>query len=148
MKKIQTAIKFENSAISFKPFKIASYDGIPIQLEGSHTFSNTMDYKITTEVPVKFLGKEATNLLSGLSKEEVEKMTVPMKIKMNGDVSKPNVVPDFTSALKVVSGKVIESQKNKLIDNLFQKTNKKSDSTGSKSKDIEKAAKNLLKGLF
>ena len=148
MKKIQTAIKFENSAISFKPFKIASYDGIPIQLEGSHTFSNTMDYNITTEVPVKFLGKEATNLLSGLSKEEVEKMTVPMKIKMNGDVSKPNVVPDFTSALKVVSGKVIESQKNKLIDNLFQKTNKKSDSTSSKSKDIEKAAKNLLKGLF
>jgi hypothetical protein len=148
MKKIQTAITFENSSITFKPFKIAVYDGIPIQMEGSHSFDNTMNYNLSTQVPVKFLGKDVTNLVSGLSKEEVDKMKVPITINLNGDVTKPNVVPDYTSALKAVSGKVIESQKNKLLNSLFKENKKEGDSASKGSNNLEKAAKNLLKGLF
>lgn len=146
MQKIQTVIQFENSAISFQPFKIATYDAIPIQMEGSHSFDNKMNYNLSTEVPVKFLGEKATSLLSGFSKEEIDKMKVPIKINLNGDVTKPNVVPDYSSALKLVSGKVIESQKNKLLKSLFKEDEKEGESTPKE--DVKKAAKNLLKGLF
>ncbi|MEI6865591.1 AsmA-like C-terminal region-containing protein [Flavicella sp.] len=147
MEKIETTIKFENSSISFQPFKIASYDGIPIQMEGSHSFDNKMNYNLSTEIPVKFLGKEATNLLSGLSEEEVDNMRVPIKINLNGDITKPNIVPDYSSALKAVYGKVIESQKNKLLNSLFKESEKDGDSSNTEN-SIKETAKDLLKGLF
>ena len=146
MKKIQTAIKFENSAISFQPFKIATYDGVPIKIEGSHSFDNKMNYNLNTQIPVQMLGKEATNLLSGLSDEEVRNMKVPIKINLNGNVNKPNVVPDYSTALKAVSGKVLESQKNKLLKSL---TGDSKDKDGNKKEsELEKAANSLLKKLF
>jgi len=148
MKKIKTALTFENSTVSFQPFRIASYDGIPVKMEGSHSFANTMNYNLSTKVPVKFLGNEALNLLSGLSKDEIDKMKVPIKINLNGDVTKPNVEPDYTSALKAVSGKVLESQKNKLLNSLLKGNKIDIDSTSSNVKKLEKEAKNLLKGLF
>jgi len=53
MKKVKAHMEFNNSKVYFKPFTIASYDRIPIQMQGYHSFNHTMDYTITTEIPVK-----------------------------------------------------------------------------------------------
>ena len=148
MKKVKTSLKFENSKVVFSPFKIASYDGTQIQMSGSHSFENKMNYNLSTDLPVHLLGKEAANLLSGLPNEEIKNMTVPLKIYIDGSVTSPKVTPDYKSALSVLSKKVLKSQKNKLIESLFKENNKEGDSTKSKGNDLEKAATKLFKSLF
>ena len=148
MKKIQAAMKFENSKVIFSPFNIATYDGTKIEMSGSHSFENKMSYNLTTALPVDLLGKEATALLSGLSEEETKNMTVPMTIRIGGSVTSPKVTPDYKSAITALSSKVIESQKNKLLNSLFKENKKEGDTTKSKRNDLEKAASKLLKSLF
>lgn len=149
MKKIEAALKFENSNVIFSPFKIASYDGIPIEMSGTHSFENKMSYNLTTDLPVKFLGNEAAALLAGLSAEDTKNMTVPMKILIDGSVTSPKVTPDYKSALTALSSKIVDTQKKKLLNSLFKETKKEGDTTSSsKGNEIEKAASKLLKNLF
>ena len=148
MKKIQTSIKFENSTISFKPFQIATYDGVAIEVQGSHSFENSMNYRLSTKVPVGYLGKETGNLLSGLPKEELKALKVPIQIKLSGAMSNPNITPDYSAALKIISQKVIESQKNKLLNSLRKNTTKEVNPKDKKENSIEETARNILKGFF
>ena len=146
MKKVETKLNFKNGTVYFDPFKIATYDGIPIEMEGSHSFENNMNYTLGTKIPAKHLGKEAANLLNGLNPNEIENIQVPIKININGSIDNPNIDPDYSAALKVITKKVLESQKNKLLDNLLGKNKKNGDNTQG-SNEIQKAKK-LLKGLF
>lgn len=148
MKKVQTALTFENSKVQFSPFKIASYDGNAIEMSGSHSFENKMDYNLSTNIPVQLLGKQAKSLLAGLSDDELNNMTVPIKIDISGNITSPKVTPDYKSALSVIASKVVESQKNKLIESILNENKKEGDTAKASGNDLEKAAKNLLKSLF
>lgn len=149
IKKISTKVSFENGVAHFKPFRIGSYDKVPIQMSGSHSFDNDMDYKLTAAVPASFFGKEATKLLSGLSAEEQNDIRVPLQVNIGGSVSKPTITPDYKSALTTLSSKIAASQTNKFVDRLLQTNSKDKDSTKTNTGDeIKKAASKLFKKLF
>ena len=149
VKKIKTFINFEKGKVNFKPFKLASYEGIPITIGGSHSFNNQMDYKLTLDLPAKYLGNSVGNLLSQLSAKDQEQMKVPFTINIGGSVTKPSLQPDLKSATAALKTQIIEAQKNKLLDKFLGSSSKSKDSTSTSPKnDIKKAASKLLKGLF
>ena len=150
LKKITTSITFENQKVVFKPFKIANYEGIPINMEGSHSFSNEMDYKLSLNLPAKYLGSQAAGFLSKMSATDVENITVPLNIKIGGSVTKPSVVPDMKTATSELSKKMVSTQKAKVTSKLMDVINKQpADSTkASPKEELKKSATKILKGLF
>lgn len=149
VKKINTHLSFDNGTVRFKPFKIGSYDKVPIQMSGSHSFDNEMNYQLLAEVPASFFGKETTKLLSGLSEAEQNNIRVPLQVNVGGTVSKPTVTPDFKSALSTLTSKIATSQTNKLVDRLLKTNTKDKDSSSTNSTDeLKKAASKLFKKLF
>ncbi|WP_139958343.1 AsmA-like C-terminal region-containing protein [Flavicella sediminum] len=148
VKKVAAKLNFAEQKVIFTPFKIATYDGMPITLGGSHSFENQMDYKVTMDLPAKYLGSEVSGLLSSLSATDQNTMKVPFTIHIGGAVSKPSVQPDLKSATSALSQKIVSTQKTKLVDKLLGKTSKEKDSTKNSSSDLKDKAKNLLKGLF
>ncbi len=149
IKKINAKASIENGMVRFSPFKIASYDAIPIQMSGTHSFDNDMNYQLLAEVPATFFGKETEKLLSGLSEAERNDIHVPLKVTIGGTISKPNVTPDYKSAISSLTSKIAKSQTNKFIDRILKTSSKEKDSTKTNtSDDIKKAASKLLKKLF
>ncbi|MFC2110468.1 AsmA-like C-terminal region-containing protein, partial [Bacteroidota bacterium] len=148
VKKIDAKLNFAKQKVIFTPFKIATYDGTPITIGGSHSFENEMDYKLTMDIPAKYLGSEVSSLLSGLSETDKNNMKVPFTINIGGAITKPSVKPDLKSATTALSKQIVSSQKTKLLNSLLGNSSKEKDSTNNQSNNLKKAAKGLLKGLF
>jgi len=148
LKKIKAQFNFAERRVEFKPFKIASYDGVPITMSGAHTFDNEMDYKVTLDIPAKYLGNDVASLLSGLSATEKNKISVPFTINIGGAITKPIIQPDMKAVMTALTTKIVSSQKNKLIDKLLGGNNQKKDSTATPENNLKKAASKLLKNLF
>lgn len=147
--KIKAFLTFENSKVIFKPFKVANYDNIPIELGGSHSFENKMDYTLNAVVPATYLGSSADKLMIGMSKAEKEKITIPLTIKIEGGMTSPSIKPDFKTAISKLSSQIVASQKEKVVNSILEKvTGKKKGEKSAPKKDLEKEAKKLFKKIF
>ena len=96
LKDLKTKLSFENGLVSVEPFTI-NYKDIAINVAGSHTFDNKLDYTATLEVPAKYLGSEVNQLISQIGEEDLENLTIPVTANIGGDYSSPNVTTDLTS---------------------------------------------------
>jgi hypothetical protein len=114
-KDITTKLSFENGEVSVKPFTI-TYEDIPIEISGSHSFSNNMNYNATLQVPAKYLGGEVNRLIGKINDPEVDKITIPVTANIDGTFSKPNIKTDLTSGVSNLTKQLIEIQKQKLIN--------------------------------
>ncbi len=148
IKKIATKFQFKNEKVNFEPFTLAKYDGNPIQFSGNHSFDNQIDYKLSTNIPAKKMGKQVTSLIQNLPEKEQDKIIVPFTIDLQGDIKKPEVKVDLQATMNTLSKKVASSQKEQLIDKLLNANKKENDSTPQTKDDLKKAATNILKGLF
>ncbi|MGB2128243.1 MAG: AsmA-like C-terminal region-containing protein [Flavicella sp.] len=150
MDKIKAFLTIENSKVIFKPFKVATYENIPIELGGSHSFENIMNYSLNAEVPATYLGKNAEKLMLGMSESEKEKIIIPLTIKIDGGMDNPSVKPDFKTAVSKLSSQVVASQKDKVINSILDKVTgkKKKGENSTPKKKLEKEAKKLFKKLF
>ncbi len=146
LKNIKTQFSFENGTVQFKPFKIASYDGIPLQMSGTHNFNNQIDYKIKMDLPASYFGKNISGLISDLSDSDQNNMKVPVILSIGGLVNRPSIKTDMKSAASKLTKKIAKRQKEKLVNDLFGGATTKKDS--KKQKDLKTTAKKLLKGLF
>jgi major membrane immunogen (membrane-anchored lipoprotein) len=155
---IKTAIQFKDGKIAIRPFDL-KYEDINIKVGGSHGLDNSMDYKATFQVPAKYLGKEAGNLVAQLNEQELKDVTVPLNATLGGSFLKPKVNTDLKAAVKDLTSQLVQKQKNKLLKQGSDKAeeliggllggNKTKDSTKSKSNDaVKDTAKKLLGGLF
>jgi hypothetical protein len=156
-KDIKTALSFENGKVSVKPFTV-KYKDIPIEVSGSHSFSNTMNYSAVLQVPAKYLGSEVNQLLGKINDTEVNKITVPVTANIGGTFSNPNITTDLTSGVTNLTKQLIEIQKQKLIGKGKDKindllggvlggnsNNTKTDSTTSKIDSTKKESKDKIK---
>ncbi|CAM1350560.1 AsmA-like C-terminal region-containing protein [Tenacibaculum insulae] len=148
---IKTHLSFNNGEVSVKPFKL-NYKDIGINIGGSHSFDQNMNYNITLDVPAKYLGKDVQGLLSKLSAKE-QNVTVPITANITGNMANPSVKTDLSSSVTKLSQKLIQQQKDKLINNTLGNllgTKKKDTTKTSATKQEDKAKKvtNALKGLF
>lgn len=115
LKDLKTKLSFENGLVSVKPFTV-NYKDIAINVGGTHTFDKKLDYKATMDVPVKYLGAEVNALISQIGEDNLENMTIPVIANIGGDYSNPNVTTDLTSGVKSLTSKLIEIEKQKLVN--------------------------------
>ncbi|MHA7942270.1 AsmA-like C-terminal region-containing protein [Formosa sp. 3Alg 14/1] len=165
-KNFKTALNFKDGQVQVKPFDLKFKD-IAVEIGGSHGFDQSLNYSALFDVPAKYLGKEATNLLAKLNDPKAENITVPVMAKIGGSIGSPSVTTDLSATATALTQKLIEMQKNELLNkgtdkvkdalNNFLGGNKSNDSTSvgaDKVKDsvqtdnIKKAADNILNGLF
>ncbi|HZJ18932.1 MAG TPA: AsmA family protein, partial [Pricia sp.] len=81
-----------------------------------HTFDKKLDYKATMDVPAKYLGGEVNKLLSQIGEEDLENLTIPVIANIGGNYSSPNITTDLTSGMKSLTSKLVEIQKQKLVN--------------------------------
>jgi hypothetical protein len=122
LKDLKTKLSFENGQVSVKPFSI-SYKDIPIEVSGSHSFSNTMNYSAILQVPAKYLGSEVNRLIGQINDNDVNKISIPITASIGGTFTSPNITTDLTSGVSNLTKQLVEIQKQKLIGQGKDKVN-------------------------
>ncbi len=112
---LKTKLSFENGLVSVNPFTI-KYRDIAINVDGSHTFDQKLNYKATLQVPARYLGTEVNNLLAKIDEKELDSLTIPVIASIGGNYNSPQVSTDLTSGVKSLTSKLVEIQKQKLIN--------------------------------
>ena len=115
LKDLKTTLDFNDGNVTVKPFKIA-YNDIAIEVSGSHSFTDAINYKAVFEVPAKYLGSEVNNLIAKIDHSATANLTVPVTATIGGSHKNPKVSTDLTSGVKNLTNQLIEIQKQKLLD--------------------------------
>lgn len=164
---LKAAISFKDGRVNVKPFNI-KYQDIQANIGGTHGFDQTMNYNIKLNVPAKYLGTEANNLISKLSAADAQKLeSIPINAILTGSFSKPKITTDLKTAATNLTNQLIQQQKTKLVNkgtsaltDFINKNKKAGDTTkttvpATKAEAQEKAkeevktkATDLLNGLF
>lgn len=154
---VKANLSFEAGKVSFKPFhlKVADMD---VAVSGSHSFENVMDYQLSFQLPVKYLGKEVNALVSKLSPEQQKILRyVPLTATVKGEFKKPKVSTDMTQVTKDVTQQLLKmeaqdlTQKGvKALGNLLgvPSSENTTDSTKVKENPVKETAKKVIEGLF
>jgi hypothetical protein len=75
-----------------------------------------MDYTLSLDVPAKYFGKEGSSLLSKLTAEDIDKLNVPVPVKLSGSFLSPKIDLNLDLAVKNLTNQIVEIQKQKLKD--------------------------------
>lgn len=151
---LKTALSFDNGTVSVKPFTL-KYKDIAINVAGSHSFEKQLEYKATLDVPAKYLGGEVNKLIAQMNDNSLEEVTIPVTANIGGNFTSPAVSTDLTSGVKTLTTKLVEIQKQKLVNqgkdkakdllsDVFKKN--EGDTTSTKSSVVKETLGNLLGG--
>jgi len=159
---IKAALTFDNGKVNIKPFDI-KYQDIKVTVGGTHGFDQTMNYNLKFDVPAKYLGTEANNLIAKLSPADAAKLdNIPINATLTGNFSNPKVSTDMKTAVSSLTNQLVNQQKEKLtqkgtaaLTDLINKNTKAKDTTQAaktekeqKTQEVTKKANDLLNGLF
>lgn len=163
LKNLKTKLSFENGQVSVKPFTL-TYKDIPIEIAGTHSFTNTMNYSAVLQVPAKYLGSDVNQLIGQINDNDVNNISIPITATIGGTFTSPQVKTDLASGISNLTKQLVEIQKQKLITKGTNKvsdllggvlggsTTKKTttaDSTKTNTNDaIKKGVNSVLGGLF
>ena len=121
LKDLKANITFEKGRVVVKPFTI-KWNNSTINVAGTHGFDQTMDYKLTFNVPAKMLGQEASALLAKLTATEQQKLgDIPVNVNMGGNFAKPQVSTDMKQVVSNLALQVAKAQANQLTDKVMDK---------------------------
>ncbi|MEX0287484.1 MAG: AsmA-like C-terminal region-containing protein [Flavobacteriaceae bacterium] len=115
LKGLKTALSFENGTVKVKPFTI-NYDDIAIRVDGGHSFDKKLNYTATLDVPARYLGSEVNSLIAKIDEKELEQLTIPVTANIGGGYVDPVVSTDLTSGIKDLTTKLLDIQKQKMIN--------------------------------
>ena len=112
---LKLALSFKDGKVEINPITF-KYQDIGIEIGGSHSFDENINYKVKFDVPVKYLGKEVNNLLVKLTPADAAKIeNFPINALLTGSFSNPNVSTDLKQATTLVVTQLVDMQKGKLI---------------------------------
>ncbi|SFD07518.1 AsmA-like C-terminal region-containing protein [Flavobacterium phragmitis] len=159
---LKMALTFNNGKVNVKPFDI-KYQDIKATIGGTHGFDQTMNYTIKFDVPAKYLGTEANNLIAKLSPADAAKLeNIPINASLTGNFSNPKISTDMKTAVSNLTTQLVNQQKEKLtqkgtaaLTDLINKNTKAKDTTQAaktekeqKTQEVTKKASDLLNGIF
>ncbi|WP_299321181.1 AsmA-like C-terminal region-containing protein [uncultured Maribacter sp.] len=158
LKDLKTSLSFKDGIVVVKPFTL-NYKDIAINVDGSHSFDQKLNYKATLQVPAKYLGSDITKLIAKIDDPSLADLTIPVVANIGGLYNSPTVTTDMTSGVKQLTTKLIEVEKQKLIakgtdkakdliGGLISGNKTTTDSTSQKSTDTKTAAKDILGGIL
>ena len=159
---LKMALAFDNGKVNVKPFDI-KYQDIKVSVGGTHGFDQSMNYNLKFDVPAKYLGTEANNLIAKMSPADAAKLdNIPINASLTGNFSNPKVSTDMKAAVSNLTTQLVNQQKEKLtqkgtsaLTDLINKNTKAKDTTQAaktekeqKTQEVTKKASDLLNGLF
>ena len=164
---IKAAITFKDGKVNVKPFDI-KYKDIKATISGTHGFDQSMNYSLKFDVPAKYLGSEANELIAKLSPADAVKLeSIPVSAILAGNFSNPKISTDIKTAVTNLTNQLIQQQKERLVKqgtsaltDLINKNKKPGDTTKTvlpktqeevKTKvkeEVKTKATDLLNGLF
>lgn len=162
---LETYLTFDNGNIQVKPFDF-NIKGIKVTAGGTHGLDQNMNYNVTLDVPAKYMGSEVSGLLSKLSAQERETMTVALPIGLTGTFNSPKVNLNKQAAVNSLTQRIIDKQKDDLKDKgkdllgnilggnkpkdstTVQQDSVKAGTPKTNEDAIKDAAKDILGGLF
>ena len=154
---LKAALTFKDGKVNVKPFDI-KYQDIKVTVGGTHGFDQNMNYNLAFDVPAKYLGTEATNLIAKLTPADAKKVeSIPIKAILTGNFSKPQISTDIKQATTTLVNNLVKQQRDKLVTGtkdalstiISNATKPKTDSTKTNvNTDVKDRAKDLLNGLF
>lgn len=157
LKNLKTKLSFENGKVAVKPFTI-TYQDIPIEVSGTHSFSEAVNYNAVFKVPAKYLGGDVNRLIGKINDSEVDKISIPVTANIGGTFTKPNVKTDLKSGITNLTNQLIEIKKQKLLNQGTNavtdivggllggnKENTKNDSTKTKTDNTKETTENAVK---
>ncbi len=116
--------KIIDGKVLVEPFDI-QLGGIATKIEGSTSFEQDLDYDILMEIPRKELGSQANTLIDGLMSQAAGNgvnldlsEVIPVKIKMTGTVTDPEISTDFKDQGKQVVADIKGQVTDKINDEL------------------------------
>lgn len=113
---INALLTFNKGQVTIKPFDL-NYKDIGIKVGGKHGFNNVMNYNITFDVPVKYLGKTVTTALAKLNpKDAAEIKSIPVNANLTGSFTKPNFTSNIKNATANLVKNIVEKQKQSLLN--------------------------------
>lgn len=135
---VKAALSFKDGKVNVKPFDIKHQD-ITVNVGGTHGFDQTMNYNLKFDVPVKYLGKDVTNLIAKLTPADQKQITsIPVTGLMTGNFSQPKFNTDLKQSTTNLTTQLVKMQKDKLVN---QGTSALSNLiTGTKGKTSENKA--------
>lgn len=160
---VKMNLSFENGKVIVSPFTM-NYQDIKVDVSGGHGFDNSMDYIAIIHVPTKYLGKDASQFIAGLSEQEQESVEIPVKAIITGSFKNPIVKTDMQAAVTTLAQQLAEKQKDKMVEqgkekitsainaylNKDQKGNDsiKIDTSKTKNNTTDEVVKNVLNSFF
>lgn len=113
---IKVAITFKNGKVNVKPFKI-KYKDIQATIEGTHGFDQVMNYNLSFDVPVKYLGNKANALIAKLTPVDAAKLdNIPINAILTGSFSNPKISTDIKTEVTTLTNKMVQQQKERLVN--------------------------------
>ncbi|WP_264519713.1 AsmA family protein [Flavobacterium sp. N1994] len=154
---LKAALTFKDGKVNVKPFDL-KYQDIKVTVGGTHGFDQNMNYNLKLDVPAKYLGTEANNLIAKLSPSDAKKLdNVPINAILTGNFKNPKVSTDIKQATTNLVTNLVKQQRDKLVSGskdalnsiISNATKSKTDSTKTDVKtDIKTKATDLINGLF
>ena len=113
---VKAALSFKDGKVNVKPFDI-KYQDITVNVGGSHGFDQTMNYNLKFDVPVKYLGKDVTNLIAKLTPADQKQITsIPVNGLMTGNFSQPKFNSDLKQSTTNLTTQLVRMQKEKYVN--------------------------------
>lgn len=113
---VKAALSFKDGKVNVKPFDI-KYQDITVNVGGSHGFDQTMNYNLKFDVPVKYLGKDVTNLIAKLTPADQKQITsIPVNGLMTGNFSQPKFNSDLKQSTTNLTTQLVKMQKDKYVN--------------------------------
>lgn len=113
---VKAALSFKDGKVNVKPFDI-KYQDITVNVGGTHGFDQTMNYNLKFDVPVKYLGKDVTNLIAKLTPADQKQITsIPVTGLMTGNFSQPKFNTDLKQSTTNLTTQLVKMQKDKLVN--------------------------------
>ena len=158
LKDLKTSLSFKDGIVTVKPFTL-NYKDIQINVDGSHSFDQKLNYKATLQVPAKYLGSDVTKLIAKIDDTSLNDLTIPVVANIGGLYNSPQVTTDLTSGVKQLTAKLIEVEKQKLINKgtdkakdliggLISGDKTKTDSVNKDASSTKTSAKDIIGGII
>ena len=112
---IKTKLEFSDGQVAVQPFNLM-YNDIVIEISGTHSFDNKMNYNAVFNVPAKYLGSEVNRLIGKIDIKEANSISIPVAANITGSFSNPSVKTDLTSGVSQLTQQLIEIQKQKALN--------------------------------
>jgi len=143
LKDVKTFFEFTNGKVFVKPFDVKVKD-IDMEIVGTHSFTQDMDYTVNMKIPRALIGAAGNNLINNLTSQATAK-GLPVKVsdiinvqvKVGGSIKNPSIKTD----LKQSANSLAQDLKQQVTEFVQNKIDSTKAAVTSAIKDTIKAVK-------